>query len=155
MDGLAAYEAIIEREAVDEFASWPQDETFATMPSMTRITLNVILYAVFGAEGQELERLREILSPGIKLGSKLALIPVPQWDWGRWSPTLAASIPIASFSDAQTPRNGFPTAAESADASALLSRPWRYASSCELCCATTSSALPTLATKAGNRAGWR
>jgi len=83
---LAAYEAIIEREAVDEFATWPQDQTFATMPSMMRITLNVILRAVFGAEGQELEGLREILPPGIKLGSKLALIPVPQWDWGRWSP---------------------------------------------------------------------
>jgi cytochrome P450 family 138 len=83
---LAVYEAIIEREAVDEFASWPQDQIFATMPSMMRITLNVILRAVFGAEGQELERLREILPPGIKLGSKLALIPVPQWDWGRWSP---------------------------------------------------------------------
>lgn len=83
---LAAYEAIIEREATDEFASWPQDQTFATMPSMMRITLNVILRAVFGAEGQELQRLREILPPGIKLGSKLALIPVPQWDWGRWSP---------------------------------------------------------------------
>jgi cytochrome P450 len=83
---LAPYEAIIEREAVDEFASWPRDQTFATMPSMMRITLNVILRAVFGAEGQELERLREILPPGIKLGSKLALIPVPQWDWGRWSP---------------------------------------------------------------------
>jgi cytochrome P450 family 138 len=83
---LAAYEAIIEREATDEFASWPQDQTFATMPSMMRITLNVILRAVFGAEGQDLQRLREILPPGIKLGSKLALIPVPQWDWGRWSP---------------------------------------------------------------------
>jgi cytochrome P450 len=83
---LAAYEAIIEREATDEFASWPQDQTFASMPSMMRITLNVILRAVFGAEGQELQRLREILPPGIKLGSKLALIPVPQWDWGRWSP---------------------------------------------------------------------
>lgn len=83
---LAAYEAIIEREAVDEFASWPHDQTFPTMPSMMRITLNVILRAVFGADGKELERLREILPPGIKLGSKLALVPVPQWDWGRWSP---------------------------------------------------------------------
>jgi cytochrome P450 len=59
---LSAYEAIIEREAVDEFATWPSDRTFATMPSMMRITLNVILRAVFGAEGQELERLREILA---------------------------------------------------------------------------------------------
>jgi cytochrome P450 len=83
---LAAYEAIIEREAIDEFATWPEDRTFAAMPSMMRITLNVILRAVFGAEGHELERLREILPPGIKLGSTLALVPVPQWDWGRWSP---------------------------------------------------------------------
>jgi cytochrome P450 family 138 len=83
---LAAYEAIIQREAVDEFATWPEDQTVAAMPSMMRITLNVILRAVFGADGEELERLREILPPGIRLGSKLALIPVPQWDWGRWSP---------------------------------------------------------------------
>jgi cytochrome P450 family 138 len=83
---LAAYESIIEREAADEFARWPQDQTFASLPSMMRITLNVILRAVFGAEGQELERLREVLPPGIRLGSKLALVPVPQWDWGRWSP---------------------------------------------------------------------
>jgi cytochrome P450 family 138 len=83
---LDAYEAIVEREALNEFASWPHDRTFPAMPSMMRITLNVILRAVFGAEGQELERLREILPPGIQLGSKLALIPVPQWDWGRWSP---------------------------------------------------------------------
>src|SRR5882757_10714055 len=83
---LAAYEAIVEREAVNEFTTWPQDRTFATMPSMMRITLNVILRAVFGAEGQELERLRQMLPPAIQLGSMLALVPVPQWDWGRWSP---------------------------------------------------------------------
>jgi len=83
---LAAYETIIEREATDEFSTWPQDQTFPAMPSMMRITLNVILRAVFGAEGQELERLREVLPPGIKLGSMLSLVPVPQWDWGRWSP---------------------------------------------------------------------
>jgi cytochrome P450 family 138 len=83
---LAAYESIIEREAVQEFSTWPEDEAFATLPSMMRITLNVILRAVFGADGREFERLREILPAGIKLGSALALIPVPQWDWGRLSP---------------------------------------------------------------------
>jgi cytochrome P450 family 138 len=83
---LAAYEAIVEREAIAEFASWPHDRAFQTMPSMMRITLNVILRAVFGAEGKEFERLRELLPPAIQLGSKLVLMPVPQWDWGRWSP---------------------------------------------------------------------
>ncbi len=53
---------------------------------MTRITLNVMLRAVLGADGEELERLREMLPPAIRLGSNLVLIPVPQWDWGRWSP---------------------------------------------------------------------
>ncbi|WP_319452233.1 MULTISPECIES: cytochrome P450 [unclassified Mycobacterium] len=83
---LAAYEAIVEREAVEEFSSWPADEEFATLPSMMRITLNVILRAMFGADGVELERLREMLPGAIKLGSTLSLVPVPQWDWGRWSP---------------------------------------------------------------------
>lgn len=83
---LAAYEEIVEREAAEEFSSWPADEEFATLPSMMRITLNVILRAMFGADGVELERLREMLPGAIKLGSTLSLVPVPQWDWGRWSP---------------------------------------------------------------------
>jgi cytochrome P450 family 138 len=83
---LAAYEAIVEQEARGEFASWPHDRPFATMPAMTRITLNVMLRAVLGAEGKELERLREMLPPAIRLGSNLVLIPMPQWDWGRLSP---------------------------------------------------------------------
>lgn len=83
---LTAYEAIVEREAVTEFRSWPHDRTFATMPSMNRITLNVMLRAVFGADGQELNGLRELLPPAIRLGSRLAVLPVPQWDWGNWSP---------------------------------------------------------------------
>jgi cytochrome P450 len=83
---LAAYEAIVEREAAEEFSSWPADQEFATLPSMMRITLNVVLRAMFGADGVELERLREMLPRAIKLGSTLSLVPVPQWDWGRWSP---------------------------------------------------------------------
>ena len=83
---LGAYETIVEREATTEFGTWPQDRTFAALPSMMRITLNVILRAVFGADGEEFDRLREMLPPAIRLGSKLSLIPVPQWDWGRWSP---------------------------------------------------------------------
>jgi cytochrome P450 len=83
---LTAYEALVEHEAAIEFRSCPQGRTFAALPSMMRITLNVILRAVFGADGDEFNRLREMLPPAIQLGSKLSLIPVPQWDWGRWSP---------------------------------------------------------------------
>lgn len=83
---LGAYESIVEREALDEFAAWPSDRAFPSSPAMTRITLNVMLRAVLGADGAELMRLRELLPPAIRLGSKLVLMPVPQWDWGKWSP---------------------------------------------------------------------
>ncbi len=81
---LAAYEKIVEEETVRELASWPQDREFATLPSMMRITLNAILRAVFGAEGEEFARLRELLPPAVTLGSRLAVLPIP--DLGRWSP---------------------------------------------------------------------
>jgi len=83
---LAAYEKIIEEETVRELASWPQGRAFPTLPSMMRITLNVILRAVFGSEGAEFAALRELLPRLIKLGSRLAVVPVPKVDLGRWSP---------------------------------------------------------------------
>src|SRR5699024_7753719 len=51
---LGAYERIVEDETVREMASWPSGTAFPVMPSTMRITLNVILRAVFGAEGEEL-----------------------------------------------------------------------------------------------------
>lgn len=83
---LTAYEQIVEDETVREMASWPQDESFATLPSTMRITLNVILRAVFGAEGAEFAELRELLPRMVTQGSRLAVLPVPQRDWGRWYP---------------------------------------------------------------------
>jgi cytochrome P450 len=83
---LAAYEKIVEDETVRELASWPEDQAFATLPSMMRITLNAILRAVFGAEGAEFTQLRELLPPFVTLGSRLAVLPIPKVDLGRWSP---------------------------------------------------------------------
>jgi cytochrome P450 len=83
---LGAYEKVIEDETVRELASWPQGRAFATLPSMMRITLNVILRAVFGAEGAEFAALRELLPRAIRLGSRLAVLPIPRVDYGRWSP---------------------------------------------------------------------
>jgi cytochrome P450 len=51
-----------------------------------RITLNAILRAVFGAEGSEFARLRDLLPRLVRLGSRLAVVPVPKLGRARWSP---------------------------------------------------------------------
>jgi cytochrome P450 len=80
------YEAIIEEETLRETAGWPEGQALATLPSMMHITLNAILRAVFGADGAELDELRRILPPWTTLGSRLAAVPKPQRNYGRYSP---------------------------------------------------------------------
>ena len=57
---LKNYEKAIEHETLRESANWPEDKEFRTLEPMNRITLNVILRTIFGAEGTELNELREI-----------------------------------------------------------------------------------------------
>ncbi|MET8428629.1 cytochrome P450 [Nocardia sp. NPDC004860] len=83
---LAVYESLIEEEAVREMAGWPSGREFATMDSMMRITLNVILRAVFGAEGAEFDQLRVLLPKLVLVGSALAALPVPRRLFGRFGP---------------------------------------------------------------------
>jgi cytochrome P450 family 138 len=83
---MPAYEAIVEEETRREAVSWPEGEPFETLAPMMRITLNAILRAVFGAEGAEFEQLRRLMPAMVALGSKLAVLPVPRTDLGRWSP---------------------------------------------------------------------
>lgn len=80
------YERIIEEETLAESATWPQGVPFATLRPMNRITLNVILRAVFGAEGANLDELREIIPPWVTLGSRLVALPTPKRTFGRYSP---------------------------------------------------------------------
>ena len=82
---LAAYEKITEEETERELASWPEGRPFAVMPSMMRITVSVILRAVFGATGQDLDVLRDRLPRAVRLGSKLAVVPLPKTK-SRWTP---------------------------------------------------------------------
>ena len=69
---------------------------------MNRITLNVILRTVFGADGAELDYLREIIPPWAKLGSRMATLPEPPFSTGRYSPwggsRSSAAISTAPFS---------------------------------------------------------
>ena len=69
------YEKVIEEETLRESANWPEGTEFRTLEPMNRITLNVILRTVFGADGGELDYLREIIPPWVKLGSRMATLP--------------------------------------------------------------------------------
>jgi cytochrome P450 family 138 len=80
------YESIIEEETLREIADWPEGQPFATVPPMMRITLNAILRAVFGADGAELDELRRLIPPWVTLGSRLAALPKPERNYGRYTP---------------------------------------------------------------------
>ena len=83
---IAGYENIVEQETLAEIASWPEGQEFETLEPMMRITVNVILRAVFGAEGAELQQLRELLPTWVTLGSRLTPFPTPKRGPGRWGP---------------------------------------------------------------------
>jgi cytochrome P450 len=80
------YEKIIEEETLRESANWPEGKEFRTLEPMNRITLNVILRTVFGADGAELDYLREIIPPWAELASRMATLPEPSFSTGRYSP---------------------------------------------------------------------
>jgi cytochrome P450 family 138 len=83
---LRAYENLIEDAAEREMASWPTGRPFPIMPSTMRITLNAILRTVFGAEGAELDELRALLPPMVRLGSILAVLPISRSLFGARGP---------------------------------------------------------------------
>ena len=80
------YEVIFEEETLREAASWPEGREFESLEPMMRITLNAILRAVFGADGEQLDELRRIIPPWVTLGSRLAVLPTPSRTYGRFSP---------------------------------------------------------------------
>lgn len=82
---LRAYESIVEEEARKEIASWPVGRRFATLPSTSRIALNIILRATFGADGAEFDTLRELTPRWIRFGAVLFALPVLRWDFGSMS----------------------------------------------------------------------
>jgi len=83
---LKNHEKVIKDETLRECANWPEGKEFRILEPMNRITLNVILRTIFGADGPELEELREIVPPYMKLGQLLAFVPAPQHWVRRHSP---------------------------------------------------------------------
>jgi len=80
------YETIFAEETLREAASWPDGREFESLEPMMRITLNAILRAVFGADGEQLDELRRIIPPWVTIGSKLAVLPSPPRTYGRLTP---------------------------------------------------------------------
>src|SRR3954454_164723 len=83
---MKSYVAIIEDEAEREMASWPADRPFRTLEPFSRITLNAIIRAVFGAQEQDADDLRRLLPDLVGRGSRLAMLPFLHHDVGAWSP---------------------------------------------------------------------
>jgi len=85
---LAEYRELMAEEARAGMAAWPEGESVASLPAMNAITLNIILRTVFGAEGRDLQALRDLLPRLVTLGSILAAMPIPEWDlfgYGPWA----------------------------------------------------------------------
>jgi cytochrome P450 family 138 len=85
-DRMRSYDGLIEEETLRAMQSWPNGQPFPTIDTFKRITLRVILRAVFGAEGAELADLEQLLPRLTALGQRLVTAPILRRDFGRWSP---------------------------------------------------------------------
>jgi cytochrome P450 family 138 len=85
-DRMRSYEQLVEEEALREMDRWPEGAEFASIESFQRITLRIILRAVFGAEGRELAELERLLPPLTAVGQRLVTAPFLRRDLGRRSP---------------------------------------------------------------------
>jgi len=84
---IRGYGELIREVAREEMESWPVGEPFALRPHTQRITLAVIMRAVFGVHDEErllrFERLIEDFSDRV---SAVLAFPMLRRDLGRWSP---------------------------------------------------------------------
>ncbi len=72
-----------------EVATWPLGKPFALRPCMQRITLDVILRAVFGVhEGERMDRFREAIPKIADATGALDFLPIFQRELGPWSPAV-------------------------------------------------------------------
>lgn len=85
-DRMRSYDGLIEEEALAAMSEWPEGEEFETLPTFNRITLRVILRAVFGAEGAEFDELEDLLPRIATVGQQLVTAPLLRRSFGRFSP---------------------------------------------------------------------
>ncbi len=87
---------LIAEVAGREVASWPRGEPIELGPRMQRLTMEIILRAVFGLDpGERLDALRERLSAMLAFGDRpISLLPPPP---GRLQALLERYGPVAGF----------------------------------------------------------
>jgi len=83
---MRTYESVIEQDTLDVIAKWPEGQEFSALDSTLAITLSTILRALFGAEGAELDALRELLPRLMRVGQRMPYLPWLRHDFGPWSP---------------------------------------------------------------------
>lgn len=81
---MAALEHVVREVAEREIASLPRDEPFPAHPAMQRLTMDVILRALFGLDpGSRYDELRDALAAMLDFGfSPVSLLPPLQRDFG-------------------------------------------------------------------------
>ena len=86
-DRIRRYEEVMVDAAEREVAGWPLERPFSLRPAMQRITLEVILRAVFGVREEErLARFRELIPRFGASSNAIVWIPALRRDLGPWSP---------------------------------------------------------------------
>jgi hypothetical protein len=97
-DIVRNYGRLVEEEVERELVRWPADEPFAIKPAMSRISLRVILRAVFGVEeARRLGRLEELYTEVLNTVGLPLMVPALRRDlggrspWARFKKALAAS----------------------------------------------------------------
>jgi cytochrome P450 len=83
---MRSYDRLIEQETLRATESWPENVQFPTIKTFNRITLRVILRAVFGAEGARLAELEELLPRMTAIGQPMVTAPILRRDFGPGSP---------------------------------------------------------------------
>jgi hypothetical protein len=84
---MHAYESIVEEETLREIETWSQGVELRTTEPFMRITLNIILRAVFGIrDGALMDELRIKTPQAVKLGSRLMGMGPIHLDLGPRSP---------------------------------------------------------------------
>ncbi|HEX8743685.1 MAG TPA: cytochrome P450 [Thermoleophilaceae bacterium] len=94
---MARLTGLIEEVAAAELATWPRGSVTQLQPRLQRLTLEVILRAVFGLdEGERLDALRETLRALLAFGDKpISLMPPPADS--RLRPLLERYGPFTAF----------------------------------------------------------